>query len=250
MQQHLILHLDAPLMSFGGDTVDNLGIVRDFPAFSMIVGLIGNALGFERYETDKLDHLQDRLTMGFLRFQEGRRFQDFQTAQLEKKDRGWTTLGRLEYRRGGAATYESPHIRYRDLDANAVVIVALRLKNAEENPTLSDIVKALDHPERPLFLGRKPFIPSRPIAGVIVEAADVATALEIAISGAAHGFRSQWPEGEGTRPGSRATHLTDQRDWNAGVHTGRRAVIEASLSGQTVGVDRTITSQPVEGIHP
>lgn len=248
MQRHLILRLDAPLMSFGGDTVDNLGVVRDFPASSMIVGLIGNALGYERHETGKLDRLQERLIMGSLRLQEGRRFQDFQTAQLEKKDRGWTTLGRMEGRRGGAATYESPHIRYRDLDANAVVIVALRLKDAEENPTLSDIVVALNHPVRPLFLGRKPFIPSVPISGDIVEAADVPTALEIAISGATDGCRSQWPAGEGARPGTKATRLTDQRDWNAGVHTGRRAVIEGSLKGQDITVAPTITHQQIEGI--
>jgi len=197
MQLHLILRLDAPLMSFGGDTVDNLGVVRDFPASSMIVGLIGNALGYDRHETGKLDRLQERLIMGSLRLQEGRRFQDFQTAQLEKKDRGWTTLGRMEIRGGGADTYEFPHIRYRDLDANTVVIVALRLHDAEENPTLSDIATALNHPERPLFLGRKPFIPSLPIFGDIVEAADVPTALEIAISGATDSCRSQWPAGEG-----------------------------------------------------
>jgi CRISPR system Cascade subunit CasD len=249
MHQHLILRLDAPLMSFGGDTIDNHGVVRDFPASSMIVGLIGNALGYERHETDKLNRLQERLIIGSLRLQEGRRFQEFQTAQLEKMDRGWTTLGRMEERRGGADTYKSPHIRYRDLDANAVVIVAMRLGHAEEFPTLSGILTALNHPERPLFLGRKPFIPSGPIAEDIVEAADVPTALEIAISGAPHGCRSQWPEGEGTRPGSRATHLTDQRDWNAGVHTGRRAVIEGSLKGQAVAGASSVTPQRIEGIR-
>jgi CRISPR system Cascade subunit CasD len=248
MHKHLILRLDAPLMSFGGDTVDNIGVVRDFPACSMIVGLIGNALGYERYETEKLNQLQERLIMGALRLQEGRRFQDFQTAQLEKKDLGWTTLGRREGRQGGPDTYKSPHIRYRDLDANAIVIIAIRLKEPEDAPTLLDIVSALNQPERPLFLGRKPFIPSGPIARGTIKAQDIPTALEMAISGTAFSCRAQWPADEGTRPGFSATHLTDQRDWNVGVHTGRRSVVEGSLKGQTVAVAPTITSQPIEAI--
>ena len=53
MPPHLILRLDAPLVSFGGEAIDHYGVIRPFPAKSMIAGLIGNALGFERYEADK-----------------------------------------------------------------------------------------------------------------------------------------------------------------------------------------------------
>lgn len=254
MQRHLLLRLDAPLMSFGGDTVDNFGVVRDHPAQSMITGLIGNALGYERYESAALAKLQQRLVMGSLRLQEGKRIQDFQTAQLDGGDRGWTTSGRFEGRRGGADTYKSPHIRYRDADANAVVLVVLRLENTAEAPTLDDIKAAFDRPERPLFIGRKPFLPSTPLAVGWISAPNIATALELAITQitadnppaagnapidpkavgltlTVPSFRAQWPANEGERGNQRAQQLTDERDWIAGVHTGRRAVVQGYLRG-------------------
>ena len=175
--RHLLLDLDAPLMSFGGDMVDAYGVVRDFPAKSMIAGLIANALGWERYAADKHARLQERLVMGSARVAEGRRMRDFQTAQLGGNDRGWTTRGRVEGRAGGAATYLSPHIRYRDMDADARVLVALRLEPEGEEPSLDAVADALDTPERPLFLGRKPFLPSRPLRLGVAEAETIRDAL-------------------------------------------------------------------------
>ena len=227
-------------MSFGGDMVDAYGVVRDFPAKSMVAGLLANALGWERYETAKHARLQERLAMGSVRVVEGRRVRDFQTAKLEKDDKGWTTRGRREERAGGADTYKAPHIRYRDADANARVLVALRLADADEAPTLDDCAAALDRPERPLFIGRKPFLPSRPLMLGVVDADGVPAAL-------AHGLeilppapdrednpRAQWPRTDAADGSLLATEaqeeeLTDERHWPAGVHAGLRRVMEARL---------------------
>ena len=59
--RHLILRLEAPLMAFGGETIDNYGVIRRFPSASMLTGLLANALGWRRTETDKHQGLQDRL---------------------------------------------------------------------------------------------------------------------------------------------------------------------------------------------
>jgi CRISPR system Cascade subunit CasD len=238
--RHLLLDLDAPLMSFGGDTVDAYGVVRDFPAKSMVAGLIANALGWERYEADAHARLQDRLVMGSVRVAEGRRVRDFQTAKLEKSDMGWTTRGRREERAGGAATYDSPHIRYRDADADARVLLALRLDPAEDAPTLDDVAAALDRPERPLFLGRKPFLPSRPILLGVVDADGVPAALAIGLAVMPQPperrdeVRAQWPLREPAAADLLATEpqeeeLTDERHWPAGVHAGLRRVTEGRL---------------------
>ena len=231
--RHLLLDLDAPLMSFGGDMVDAYGVVRDFPAKSMVAGLLANALGWERYEAEAHARLQERLVMGSARVVEGRRVRDFQTAQLGGGDRGWTTRGRFEGRSGGAATYQSPHIRYRDADADARVLVALRLDRAEEEPSLDWIEKALDYPERPLFLGRKPFLPSRPIGLGFVEGATIREALAagLALLGdvPATPVHAQWPAAEGLPDGAREEELTDERHWPAGVHAGLRRVAEGHL---------------------
>ena len=50
--QHLILNLESPLMSFGGETIDNHGVTRRFPAASMLTGLLANALGWQSVERE------------------------------------------------------------------------------------------------------------------------------------------------------------------------------------------------------
>jgi len=231
--RHLLLDLDAPLMSFGGDMVDAYGVVRDFPAKSMVAGLIANALGWERYEADKHARLQERLVMGSARVAEGQRVRDFQTAQLGGGDRGWTTRGRIEGRAGGAATYQSPHIRYRAADADARVLVALRLNDEDEAPTLDTVAEALDRPERPLFLGRKPFLPSRPVRLGFVDAETIREALAAGAAlletPPAPPVRAQWPAFEGLADGAVEEALTDERHWPAGVHAGLRRVAEGHL---------------------
>jgi len=233
--RHLLLDLDAPLMSFGGDMVDAYGVVRDFPAKSMVAGLLANALGWERHDAAAHGRLQDRLTMGSARVVEGRRVCDFQTAQLGGSDRGWTTRGRVEGRTGGAATYLSPHIRYRDADADARVLIALRLDPADEAPTLDMLADGLDRPERPLFLGRKPFLPSRPLRLAMVEADTVRAALVagLALLDKVPGdapFRAQWPRTEGLVGHAREEELTDERHWPSGVHAGLRRVAEGEIA--------------------
>ena len=240
--RHLLLDLDAPLMSFGGDMVDAYGVVRDFPAKSMVAGLLANALGWERYEADAHARLQERLVMGSARIAEGRRVRDFQTAQLGGNDRGWTTRGRVEGRAGGAATYQSPHIRYRDADADARVLVALRLEPADEAPDLDALATALDKPERPLFIGRKPFLPSRPLRLGTVDAGTVLAALAagrdlLPSPTAADDIRAQWPLVEGLTDRARAEELTDERHWPAGVHAGLRRVAEGYLPGASAAQD-------------
>ena len=219
--RHMLLRLEAPLMSFGAEAVDAYGVVADFPARSAITGLIGNALGWDRSDGDRLDALQRRLVMGSVRQREGQRIQDFQTAQLGKDDAGWTTRGRPEGRAGGADTYRSPHIRYRDADADVLVLVALRLDPLDEVPDLSAIAAALDQPERPLFIGRKPFLPSGRIFAGWAEAHSVHAALEIGCGSI--GGRAQWPAGEGE---GFTAELTDSREWRTGVHAGLSRVVQ------------------------
>jgi CRISPR system Cascade subunit CasD len=240
MARHLLLDLDAPLMSFGGEMVDAWGVVRDFPAVSMVAGLLANALGWERYEADRHARLQARLVLGSARIAEGRRIRDFQTAKLEKNDKGWTTRGRVEGRDGGAETYRSPHIRYRDMDADARVLIALRLDPAGEAPTLDEVAAALDRPERPLFVGRKPFLPARPLHLGSVEADTVRAALAAGLAllpqrpDLTGPVRAQWPQAEGLTDGAVEEEITDERHWPAGVHAGLRRIVLG-----TVPVPRT-----------
>lgn len=237
MERHLILNLEAPLMSFGGETIDNLGVIRPFPAASMLTGLLANALGWRRIERERHQRLQDRLIFAVRIDREpygGLSVQDFQTAQLAANDKGWTTRGAPEERAGGANTYHAPHLRYRDYYADMRATVALRLAPADEEPTLDVLAAALREPARPLFIGRKPCLPSGPL---FADFSDGDTALAALLSwpldsGADTGppVRLQWPEGETAakiEPSRRCT-ITDQRNWVSGLHGGGRAVCEGA----------------------
>ena len=61
MPAHLLLRLEAPLMSFGTTAVDHRRPVQAWPAVSMLTGLLANALGWERSDNVALDRLQARI---------------------------------------------------------------------------------------------------------------------------------------------------------------------------------------------
>lgn len=233
MQRHLVMRLASPLIAFGGETIDSLGVIRDFPALSMVTGLLANALGWERGAGQQHNRLQQRLKVGCALAPGGQRIQDFQTAQLGKDDRAWTTWGVPEERAGGAAAYSSPHLRWRDYHADLCAWVVLALRTAEESPTLEDIAAALDRPMRPLFIGRKPCLPAGRLLAGWQEAPDVCSALQAIVtaraSAAAPGWQAQWPDGEGSLPGDRLSDICDERNWVTGLHGGWRPVRQALL---------------------
>lgn len=229
-RRHLILRLASPLVAFGGETIDNFGVIRDFPALSMLTGLVANALGWDRSETARHDRLQERLRIGTRLEQSGSRLTDFQTAQLGANDKGWTTWGTPEERRGGAASYDSPHLRYRDYHADLVACVVLRLEPADESPTLDDIAAALDRPQRPLFIGRKPCLPTGRLMAGWVHADTVLDALQhLPMPHDTQVVRAQWPDGEGSLTGDRVLDLCDERQWRSGLHGGWRPVREGMI---------------------
>lgn len=231
MARHLLLRLRAPLIAFGGETIDNYGVIRDFPALSMVTGLMTNALGWDRGDDTLHNRLQERMVMGARLDANGERLVDFQTAQLQANDKGWTTRGVAEGRAGGAGSYAGPHLRYRHYHADMNVLVALRLKPAEEAPTLDDLAAALDKPARPLFVGRKNCLPTDRLMAGWVEADDVLTALQLAEPALSHDVRAQWPDGEGRLPDQqdRTLDVCDERNWTSGVHGGWRPVREGLL---------------------
>ena len=235
MQRHLILNLEAPLMAFGGETIDNLGVIRPFPAASMLTGLLANALGWRRVERQRHQDLQDRLVFAARIDREprgGLGLQDFQTAAINNTERSWTTRGHPEGRGGG--TYQN-HLRYRDYYADTRVTVALRLEPADREPTLDSLEEALQEPARPLFIGRKPCLPSAQMfAGFGDGETALAALLAFPIGAGDTGrptVRALWPDGEGApeiEP-NRTYMLTDQRNWVSGLHGGGRWVCQGGI---------------------
>lgn len=222
-------------MAFGGVAIDQMGPVRDYPAASMLTGLIGNAFGWHWSNRAAHQALQDRMIFGArVERQESILVTDTQNAQLAKNDRGWTTRGMPEGRDG--ASYGGPHRRFRDYHAELSLRVVLHLRPADATPTLDDVAGAFDRPARPLYLGRKPCLPSRPLlaagANRWIAGSSAYDAL-CALPGPAASLPATWPIGEGPEAGQgvdRVTDLTDLRNWRTGLHAGSRRVVEGRIT--------------------
>lgn len=230
MHRWLVLKMEAPLVAFGGVAIDHMGAVHEFPAASMIAGLIGNALGWHWSDSSAHQAVQDRLVFGTRIEREGRMLTDTQNAQLAKNDKGWTTSGQPEGREGG--TYGSPHRRFRQYHADASVRVVFRLELAAEKPTLDRLAEALERPARPLYLGRKACLPSsfllEPELRRWSSGSSVYEALQ-SLPGASIPLRAQWPVGQGPETGEgvdQVADLADMRNWRTGLHAGSRRVVQ------------------------
>lgn len=231
----LVMRFEAPLMAFGGVAIDQIGPVRDYPAASMLTGLIGNALGWHWADGTAHQALQDRLVFGVRsEGQESVLVTDTQNAQLAKSDKGWTTRGEPEGRAG--ASYGAPHRRFRDYHADLSLRVVLRLRPAETPPTLDEVADALDRPARPLYLGRKPCLPSCPLLAPGARRWVVGTAVHDALRALPESttpLPATWPVGEGPDTGEgvdRITDLADLRNWRSGLHAGSRRVVEGRIT--------------------
>ena len=233
--EHLLMNLEAPLMSFGTGTIDHYGFTGDFPGASMLTGLLANALGWERTEKERLQRLQDRLIFAARMDREprmGRIIVDFQSVALSKQDFAWTTRGTIEGREGGDYNNE---LRYREYLDGARISVALRLEPVWREPTLAQLAQALDEPARPLFIGRKTCLPSTPIlAGIAYGETALSALLAHPLNDEDHTgpVRAMWPKQEETQgvQACRTIDMNDQRNWISGLHGGTRPVCEGRLS--------------------
>lgn len=239
MRDVLILRLDAPLMSFGGVRVDASGVTLEFPALSMLAGLLGNALGYDHRDVEHLSALQRRVRYAVRCDRPGVLLVDFQTVDITQPFMGapgWTTRGALEGRGGGAETRANLHIRSREYWADAVYTVALALDPERERPDLSALEQALRGPERPLFIGRKPCLPAATLLVERRRAGSLAEALEATprIAGdraSRDGALRAWvPEGERVEGPAREIAITDERDWANQIVVGRRIVVQTLLN--------------------
>ncbi len=245
MTDWLVLLFDAPLMSFGGPAIDQHGVTRNAPGRAMLVGLLGNALGYDHRDATLLERLQTRLVHATLTLRAGERVVDFQTVDLGQPflRAGWTTRGKPQARDGGPAA-SGTHIRLRHYLAEALRVVVATLEPGDEPPGLDALADALKHPARPLFLGRKACLPARPLLAGRLAADDAPTALRDARELVRKGCPdlaeriddaeavAEWDAPPGTlHPprGGRFERLVDRRDWANQFHGGERVVLTGPL---------------------
>lgn len=227
----LVLRFDAPLMSFGGPVVDNRGITVAHPGRSMLTGLLGNALGWDHVDVDRLNALQERLVVAARADRPGDRLTDYQTVDLGQPHLavpGWTTRGAAETRAG--AFSDGTHIRHRDyvVDAAYTVLVGL---SSPGDPTLDALAEAVARPARPLFLGRKSCLPARPLVDPrrpIVEGKDAVEAfrrIPLLPSEVERGEQVDlWVPSVDAEDDLHGEEVHDARDWRTQLHVGSHRV--------------------------
>lgn len=229
MNSFLILCFDAPLIAFGGAIVDNHGVIREFPALSMIAGLLGNALGFEHGDSSQLQALQDSLLIATRWDRKGKAIVDYQTVDLGQSflmRTGWTTHGKREIRTGGVSS-KGTHIRNRHYRTDCIYTCSIMVSDSGGDFSLDCIEKALLEPARPLFLGRKCCLPSRPVFSGRIEAASLRDALEKYPRDperADTGPLPAWWPVDGPDADANVFPVSDLRDWRNQIHCGRRFV--------------------------
>lgn len=132
----LLLRLAAPLQAWGIDSKFDTRKTGREPSKSGVIGLLAAALGYRRYETDKLASLNG-LRFGVRTDHEGKLLRDFHMAR-------------------GA---DSSYVTYRYYLADAVFLVGLE----GERERLDELANALTRPVFPLFLGRRSCPPTLPL---------------------------------------------------------------------------------------
>jgi CRISPR system Cascade subunit CasD len=253
MMDILILRFDAPMMSFGAPVVDEYGKIQPYPSLSMMAGLLANALGYDHSEFDQLEDLQKRLRYASRCDRRGREIQDYQSVRLEANEddpyytddhmddrHAWTTWGSVEQR----STSSAREIRRRDYWADAVHTVAVTLDPPAEAPTLDDLATAVQHPARPLFLGRKPCLPAGSLFADRLRAENLTDALAHTPLHDRHDDKERHPAWWPTHPDDPEPQkenpdgpvvedmrqpVTDQRDWENQIHTGERWLAEGTI---------------------
>lgn len=235
----LILRFDGLLMSFGSFIVDQHGYTDSFPGTSMLTGLAANALGWNHGDFERLESLQRRITFAARWDEQPQAIIDYHTVDLgQPKMRypGWTTLGKPEHRSGGESAKYGTHQRYRHYWTDGLMTVALGLKDELTHPTILDLYEAFRRPARPLFLGRKTCLPSRPILDPktpILDGENVLSILTQVPVWNRHGnivtentkCWANWPADLGSSMASNVREVYDLRDWRNQVVGGpsRRA---------------------------
>lgn len=230
----LLIRLQAPLMSWGGNLIDSSQTRnRRFPTLSMVTGMLGNALGLERHDHRLLQRLQDGITMATRIDREPAwpDLEDFQTARIAAGDQGWTTRGQPEGRRGDPSKYRSPNISHRHYLQDAIATVALTINNDAQ--CVGELAEALQRPFRPLYIGRRPCLPATDLyAGAKDADSPLAALLDTPLfwtDPAQPEVRLQWTAAQRHKAApvtARRREATwDMRDWRSRLHGGHRRVI-------------------------
>jgi CRISPR system Cascade subunit CasD len=139
----LLLRLAAPLQAWGSGSKFNIRTTEREPTKSGVIGMIAAAMGIQRNADSKLLEPLSRLRFGVRVDREGKLLKDFHMVH--------------EYKNGKV---NDSHLTERYYLSDAVFLAALESDSREY---LEEIIKSLNNPVYPLFLGRRSCPPTLPL---------------------------------------------------------------------------------------
>lgn len=237
----LIIKLEGPMMSFGSLSVDETRNTARHPYQSMIVGMLANGLGLRRYDYEQISYLQQKIEIASRLDRDGVLETDYQTAWMrptgESKQTGeplnfrpsfidptkvWSTRPVILQNPKNASNSTIQMWKWYLSDAAVTVAVSINDDNLFER-----VVEAVKSPSRPIFLGRKAFLPSRPIFETTIESDNVATAistLDLFSEDAQSEISLQYPAKYTIRENEPLSRISDVKNWENNLHDGYRNI--------------------------
>jgi CRISPR system Cascade subunit CasD len=234
----LLVRLEGPLQAWGDVTQDTVRPTRAFPSRSALAGLLASALGWTYRDGARTTALQDAMQYAVRADRTGTLMIDYQTAELTNTVRGWTHWGmeerdisnvtRLIAVRGRRPRSQATQILRKGYLADASFLAAVTL--ADSAPVdLERVAGALRRPARPLFLGRRACLPTRPLLEGRTEAETAYAALTDGVVGTV----PCWYEpADGPVDDARAFDVWDRRDFVLDRFEGARRVVRGTIVGR------------------
>ena len=235
MSEILLVRLEGPLQAWGDAAYDTRRPTRVFPTRSALAGLLASALGLTYRDAAITARLHDALRYAVRVDRVGSVITDFQTAELATTQAGWTRWG-IERReianvtrtlqvRGRRPFPSATQILLKGYLADASFLAAMTLR-PDAPVTLDDVASALRRPARPLFLGRRACLPSRPLLEGRIVADSLYEALRIGLDA----FVPCWYEpGDGPDSVERRFDSWDLRDYITDRFEGVRVLVRGTV---------------------
>ena len=176
--QFVLMRWRGPLMSLAGARIDNYAQQMPIPSATMVAGMLGAALGYQRGD-GRLEQLADGLRYGVIVHRAGTPLIDYQTADLAElgvKAVSVDAEGRIRMikREGSFEAVQGTAQQWRPLLADADMSVLA----AVDGHASSTLLQALREPVFPLCLGRVSCPPSGRVGERLVDADSLDAALD------------------------------------------------------------------------
>jgi len=150
----IILRLEGDFQSFGTQGKWYIRETDPEPSKSAIIGMIGNAMGLKKFDP-KLVELEQKLELAIRIDREGTVIEDYHTIQKGSRS-------------ANHKFSDNPLLTTRTYLQNASFLVIVKSKTNDKS-YLESIANAFQNPKRPIYIGRKCCIPTKPVFQALKE---------------------------------------------------------------------------------